>query len=89
MMLRALLRTRAKLLTVLANDSDPDGSLDPATIIIAVKPNKGGSASPNANGTVTYKPKQNFKGTEKFSYTVKDNQGAISNTATVTVTVTN
>ena len=78
-----------KVINVLANDSDPDGSLNPATIIIAVKPNKGGSASPNANGTVTYKPKQNFKGTEKFGYTVKDNRGAISNTATVTVTVTN
>ena len=78
-----------KVINVLANDSDPDGSLDPATIIVAVKPNKGGSAIPNANGTVTYKPKQNFKGTEKFGYTVKDDRGALSNTATVTVTVTN
>jgi serine protease AprX len=77
------------VITVLANDSDPDGSLNPATVTIAVKPNKGGSATPNANGTVTYKPKQNFMGTEKFSYTVKDDRGAISNTATVTVTVTN
>ena len=82
-------KNTTKVINVLANDSDPDGSLNPATIIIAVKPNKGGSASPNANGTVTYKPKQNFKGTEKFGYTVKDNRGAISNTATVTVTVTN
>ena len=82
-------KNTSKVITVLANDSDPDGSLDPATIIVAVKPNKGGSAIPNANGTVTYKPKQNFKGTEKFGYTVKDDRGALSNTATVTVTVTN
>jgi len=82
-------KNTTKVINVLANDSDPDGSLNPATIIIAVKPNKGGFASPNANGTVTYKPKLNFKGTEKFSYTVKDDRGATSNTAIVTVTVTN
>lgn len=82
-------KNTTQVISVLANDSDPDGSLNPASIAIIVKPNKAGSATPNTNGTVTYKPKLNFKGTEKFSYTVKDDQGATSNTATVTVTVTN
>ncbi|WP_156481608.1 tandem-95 repeat protein, partial [Anabaena sp. 4-3] len=36
---------------------------------------------------VTYTPNPNFNGTDNFTYTVKDNQGAISQPATVTVTV--
>jgi len=81
-------RNTSKLIAVLANDSDPDGNLDPATVAIASKPNKGGTAVPNADGTVSYKPRPNFKGTETFRYTVKDDRGATSNTATVTVNVT-
>ncbi|HYE35909.1 Ig-like domain-containing protein [Methylocaldum sp.] len=81
-------KNTTKAIAVLANDSDPDGSLNPATVTIAAKPNKGGSAVPNANGTVTYKPRLSFTGTEIFRYTVKDNRGATSNTATVTVSVT-
>jgi serine protease AprX len=82
-------KNTAKVIAVLANDSDPDGSINPASVIIVQTPNKGGIAAANVNGTVTYKPRLNFRGTEYFSYTVKDNRGATSNKATVTVTVTN
>jgi len=75
------------VISVLANDSDPDGSLDPATVSIAAAPNKGGAVAVNANGAVSYTPKVKFRGQETFGYTVRDRAGAVSNIATVTVTV--
>jgi hypothetical protein len=75
------------VISVLANDSDPDGSLDPASVSIAAAPNKGGTVKANADGTVSYTPKLKFRGNETFSYTVRDQAGATSNRATVTVTV--
>ena len=41
----------------------------------------------NYNGTVTYTPNKNFRGTDSFTYAVKDNNGATSNFGKVTVTV--
>jgi FtsP/CotA-like multicopper oxidase with cupredoxin domain len=81
----------AQVLTVLANDSDPDTAIDPtnvvnpATVTISTAPNKGGSVTVNANGTISYTPKLNFKGTEVFGYRVRDNRNAQSNAATVRV----
>ena len=80
-------RNTAATIYVTANDKDSDGSINPATVSIVTAPNKGGTAVPNANGTVSYKPKLNFRGTEVFYYTVKDNLGQVSNTARVTVSV--
>jgi VCBS repeat-containing protein len=83
-------------LSILGNDSDPDGAIDPtnaidpATVAITVAPSKGGVATVNANGTIAYTPKLNFRGTETFKYTVRDNRGspgAVSNAATVRVNV--
>ena len=81
----------AQVLTVTANDSDPDTGIDPtnvvapATVTISTPPNKGGSVTVNADGTISYTPKLNFKGTEVFAYRVRDNLGALSNAATVRV----
>jgi thermitase len=72
---------------VLANDSDADGNLDPASVSLVSPPSQGGSVSVKNNGTVVYTPKKGFKGVETFGYTVSDSLGATSNTATVTVTV--
>lgn len=72
---------------VAANDTDPDGDLAAATVAIAAAPDKGGAVAVNANGTVSYTPKANFKGRETFKYTVGDTHGARSNVATVTVEV--
>jgi len=41
----------------------------------------------NGNGTVTYTSAAGFTGVDSFKYTVADNLGAVSNIATVTVTV--
>jgi VCBS repeat-containing protein len=76
-----------QILGVLANDGDPDGSLVASSVRIVSAPSKGGTATVNANGTVSYTPKLRFKGTETFTYDVKDDRGATSNVATVTVNV--
>jgi hypothetical protein len=75
-------------IAVLANDSDPDGTLDVTTVTIVDPPDQGGTVVVNADGTVTYTPKKNFKGTEIFTYTVNDDSGATSNLANVEVNVT-
>ncbi len=75
------------VINVLANDTDADGNLDRTTVTITTAPGNGGSASANANGTVSYTPKKSFRGTETFKYKVRDTSGALSNAATVTVTV--
>lgn len=84
---------------VLGNDSDPDtvidptNRIDPATVFIPLtgKPNNGGTVTVNANGTITYKPRLNFTGTEVFQYAVSDTYSptAISKAAYVRVNVTN
>jgi subtilisin family serine protease len=74
-------------IAVLANDTDRNNNIDPRTVTITTQPGKGGTATANANGTVSYTPKKNYRGTETFAYKVRDTAGALSNAATVTVTV--
>lgn len=75
-------------LNVLANDTDADSNLDPTTVAIVVNPNKGGSVSVDpVTGIVSYTPRTNFRGSENFSYTVRDTAGATSNVARVKVNV--
>lgn len=71
---------------ILDNDSDPPpGSLNPASVVITNQIN--GTFVVNPSGIVTYTPPANFNGAASAKYTVKDNQGAVSNEATITVTV--
>ncbi|MFZ5530314.1 MAG: Ig-like domain-containing protein [Pseudomonadota bacterium] len=91
--MRRLTPYTAVVISVLANDSDPDTAIDPSNVInpasvsITTAPNKGGTVVVNANGTLSYTPKVNFRGTEVFRYRVKDNLGANSNAAYVRVNV--
>jgi len=73
-------------INVVANDFDVDGTVNPATVIVT-NPTRGGTVVNHLNGTVTFTPKRNFRGTDTFTYTVRDNIGALSNTATVRVNV--
>ncbi|HBO13095.1 MAG TPA: hypothetical protein DD491_09955, partial [Halieaceae bacterium] len=72
--------------SVTGNDSDPDGTIDPATIVITSGPSNG-SLMVNADGTVTYTPNGDYSGPDSFTYTVQDNDGLVSNEATVSLTV--
>lgn len=75
------------VIDVLANDSDSDGTLDPATVTIARPPASGTVFVDAASGAITYTPSPNFWGVDAFEYAVRDNLGAVSNQATVSVTV--
>jgi hypothetical protein len=70
-------------ISVLANDSDPDGD---ALTIIGVTAPANGSVSATAT-QITYTPIARFVGTDTFSYTISDGRGGTA-TANVTVTVT-
>jgi ELWxxDGT repeat protein len=73
-------------INVLANDSDPDGSLDPSSIAFGNMP-AGGTVSANSSGVVTYTARPDFSGTDSFIYSVADTQGARSSPAIVQITV--
>jgi hypothetical protein len=75
------------IIDVLFNDFDRDGTLDETSVTVVTQP-ANGTAVPNADGTITYTPFPAFPGgTDTFTYTVSDNQGGRSATATVTVQV--
>ena len=73
--------------SILANDRRSRRRLSVARVKIVKSLNKGGTLTVNSDGTVSYTPKRGYKGTETFSYTVKDDRGATSNKATVTLTI--
>ncbi len=75
------------VINVLTNDSDPDGSLDITSVAVIGGPSNGATSVNAVTGEVTYTPNLNFNGTDVFTYTVIDDQGALSNPATVTVTI--
>jgi hypothetical protein len=75
-------------IAVLSNDTDPDGTLNPSTIVISRRPTLGTAVVNPAGappGTIRYTPRR--LGTDTFQYTVKDNNGAKSNAAVVTIQV--
>ncbi len=73
----------AVVITVLANDSDPNG--DTLTVIdLPVLPFNG-TVVINPDGTITYTPNPGFFGTDAFNYVITD--GTQTDTAKVTVTV--
>ncbi len=72
-------------IVVTANDTDVDGTIDPATVTVLSEPSDV-SVDP-VSGDVTYSPDADYHGTYSFTYTVSDNDGATSNVATVTVTI--
>ena len=71
---------------VATNDTDVDGTLD-LTSVVLVTDVANGTLTLNADGSYSYTPDADFFGTDSFTYTVLDDDGAISNTATVTITV--
>jgi hypothetical protein len=80
----ATTKDKAVTTNVLSNDSDPDGNV--LTITSVTNPPKG-TATKNSGGTITYTPDAGFVGTDTYQYTISD--GALTDTATVTVTVSN
>ena len=73
-------------INVLANDQDPDGLLNPASVVIVTGPAHG-TVTVSTAGVVTYTAATGYTGTDSFAYTVADDQGYVSAPATVTVDV--
>jgi hypothetical protein len=69
-------------------DFDRTGTIEPTTISIVSAPTSGGTATVDtSNGLVTYTSPAGFVGSDTFTYTVADSNGAVSSPVTVTVTV--
>ena len=79
-------RDQSVEIDVAANDNDPDGTLNLNSIQIANAPTRG-QAVPLGNGRVRYIPDPGFVGNDSFRYSIRDNEGQISNVANVTVRV--
>ncbi|MHC4500463.1 MAG: Ig-like domain-containing protein, partial [Planctomycetota bacterium] len=72
---------------VLANDADPDGD---AFAVDSFLYEGSGMLTENEDGTFAYTPPEGFVGEDSFAYTTSDGQSGVSSeSATVTITVTN
>lgn len=74
------------IINVIANDTDSDGTIDPATVNVVTLPARG-SVVVNVDGSVTYTPSAGYRGSDSFVYNVQDNAGALSNDAVVRINV--
>jgi len=74
---------------VLGNDTDVDvnDSFDLTSVTVVNTP-ANGQVQVTSEGTIVYTANANYYGDDTFTYTVKDAAGAVSNEATVTMTVT-
>jgi regulation of enolase protein 1 (concanavalin A-like superfamily) len=75
-------------INVLANDTDVDGTLDISTVTIMSGPSHGTTTTDTTTGLVAYVHTDSAAASDIFTYTVKDNDGDLSNEATVTIYVT-
>jgi VCBS repeat-containing protein len=69
---------------VLANDSDVEGD---SLVAVLVSGPSHGVLNLNADGSFSYTPSSNFNGSDSFTYQAKDPYNALSNIATVSITV--
>jgi hypothetical protein len=79
-------QTITTVLDVLRNDSDPDGSLDPATLVI-FSGSEMADVVVQDDGTIRFTPRAGFLGTTQFRYVISDNDGRPSVPTEVTVRV--
>jgi len=85
----------AVTVNVVANDTDSDGVIDAAKVdlntttagVQNTNTSPQGAFSVNNIGIVTYTPVKDFTGTATMNYTVPDNNGGLSNVASITIAV--
>src|SRR5690606_31989860 len=81
-------------INILANDTDVEGALNAASVDIDLTVPGVQSTRTTTNGTyavsggvLTFTPAANVNGSAVIQYTVADSDGAVSNTASITITV--
>jgi uncharacterized repeat protein (TIGR01451 family) len=77
-------------ISVLDNDTDIDGNLDPASVAVMANPANGVTTVETTTGDITYNPNPDFSGVDSFTYRVCDDGTPLPPlcaTAAVTVTV--
>jgi len=72
-------------INAIANDTDPDGNLNPSSTSIVIDPLHG-TLDNNGDGTFEYTPNANYNGTDSFIYEVCDTE-PLCNTATVIIVI--
>jgi len=73
-------------ISILNNDTDSDGTLDQSSVEIIEQPTHG-TTTISDTGIVTFVANSDYLGRDSFTYKVKDNNGALSNEATVTINI--
>ncbi|HEY9050272.1 MAG TPA: S8 family serine peptidase [Gammaproteobacteria bacterium] len=74
------------IIHLLENDTDIDGQLNQTSISILSQPSRGVVVD-NGDGTVTYTSTRFRAGIDTFSYSVRDDDGVESNSATVSIDI--
>lgn len=78
----------AVVIQILNNDTDPDSSLEPSSVVVTSGPANGIADVNPTTGDVTYTPNANFNGNDSFDYQVCDAETPpLCDFATVDVTV--
>ena len=80
-------RNESKTVDIVINDYDPDGTIVIGSLEIIDMPVNGVITYNKTTGNVKYKPDSNFVGSDLFTYRIKDNDGLVSNIATVHIQV--
>ncbi|MFN5734999.1 MAG: tandem-95 repeat protein, partial [Flavobacteriales bacterium] len=60
-------------ITVIQNDSDVDGTINPGSVSVTTNPSNGTFTINPTTGAITYTPNPNFNGTDSLVYQVCDN----------------
>ncbi len=80
-------RSQSRSIPLLNNDSDPDGAIDPTSAALLMLPSNGTVTIDALTGVALYTHDGSASTSDSFSYTVRDNLGAESNEAIVSITV--
>ena len=83
-----VLEDQETILDILSNDYDVEGEeIRRENVTLGAALN--GVVSFNESGQIVYRANENYSGTDKFTYTIKDDAGLVSNVATVELMVLN
>lgn len=74
------------VIAVLSNDVDVDGTVDAESVRIG-RGTERGTLQQSEGGIITYTPASGFRGNDSFTYTVADDQGAVSEATEVSIEV--